>query len=138
MKYRLACLIVTAASLSACASGPYYRPLPPTAPTERQPAAQSGSGAAVAGQTSRLSGPTATLLGQSRDERDAGDLDAAAATIERALAIAPDEAALWVELAEIHFERGDLDRAEEMARKALTLTPAGTPEAERARRLIAR
>jgi Tfp pilus assembly protein PilF len=78
------------------------------------------------------------LLIQSQTARDAGDLSGAAETVERALTIAPDEALLWVELAEIRMAQGDGVLAQEMARKALTLTMANSPVAVRARRLIVR
>jgi Tfp pilus assembly protein PilF len=75
---------------------------------------------------------------QSQAEREAGDLGGAAVTVERALTIAPDEALLWVELAEIRMAQGDGVLAEEMARKALTLTTSNSAVAVRARRLIVR
>jgi Flp pilus assembly protein TadD len=77
-------------------------------------------------------------LTQSQSEREAGDLGGAAATVERALTISPDEAVLWMELAEIRMAQGDFALAEEMARKALTLTDPNSVVAERARRLIGR
>jgi Tfp pilus assembly protein PilF len=78
------------------------------------------------------------LLTQSQTERAAGNLGGAAATVERGLTIAPDEALLWVELAEIRMAQGDAVLAQEMARKALTLTSPNSAEAARARRLITR
>lgn len=81
---------------------------------------------------------TRTLLEQSQAELEAGDLGGAAATVERALTIAPDEALLWIALAEIRLAQGDGVLAQEMARKALTLTTPDSEIAARARRLIAR
>ena len=65
--------------------------------------------------------PSAVLLNQSRSEVAAGDYDAARATLERAVRIAPGDPWLWLELATIHYETGDLRQAEAHARKALSL-----------------
>lgn len=133
-------IVALALALSGCATGTVYGP-------NGRPAAGTGAGPQTggAGQGARLPGEsrpgasaTAALVAQSRNERDAGDLGNAAATIERALTIAPEDATLWMELAEIRFEQGDLPVAEEMARKALTLTTEDSAVAERARRLIGR
>ena len=159
MSARPAALVAALALLSACATGP-YRPLPGPQPGPRtdpslpapgpgpvmQPGPDTAPGRADGGAgpslpepaPSPVAGATGALLGQSREQRSSGDYGGAAATVERALAISPDAAALWVELAEIRFEQGEFDLAEEMARKALTLTTSGSAEAERARRLIGR
>jgi Tfp pilus assembly protein PilF len=133
---RAAIMVTLALALSACATGTVYSP-----GTRAQGSA--GVGSPPGGQGARLpaeprpgASATSALLEQSRAERDDGDLNAAAATIERALTIAPEDAALWMELAEVRFEQGDLTLAEEMARKALTLTAEDSTVAERARRLI--
>jgi tetratricopeptide (TPR) repeat protein len=89
-------------------------------------------------QASPRSGATAALLTASRNERGDGDLASAAATIERALSIAPDDALLWIELGEIRLEQGNRAAAEEMGRKALTLTGSNDALEARARRLIGR
>ncbi|HEY8432611.1 MAG TPA: tetratricopeptide repeat protein [Sandaracinaceae bacterium] len=69
------------------------------------------------------------LLEQSRSQRAAGSLTAAASSIERALRIDPNNALLWLELGEIKLEDGDPQQAEQMARKALTLA-SGDPAVE--------
>jgi tetratricopeptide (TPR) repeat protein len=135
-------VLALAALLGGCTAGPTIVPdsgrpannAPPpgtAAPGRDAPDKAPGSATAV-------SGATTALLAESRAERDAGDLGGAAATIERALTIAPDEPLLWVELAEIRFDQGDVDLAAEMARKALTLTGDNSPLAERARRIMGR
>jgi hypothetical protein len=78
------------------------------------------------------------LLEQSRDERAAGSYAEAAASIERALRIDPNNPALWIELAEIKGAEGDLDQAEMMARKALTLAGSDRSIMARAERLLER
>jgi len=129
----LACLL----SLGGCALGPTPSAGNASAAVSRPVPSGIASGQ-VSVPTAPSNGATSALLAQSRSERQAGDLGDAAATIERALAIAPEDALLWVELAEIHRDQGDRDRAEEMARKALTLASANSAVADRARRLIGR
>lgn len=81
---------------------------------------------------------SAVLLEQSRDERAAGSYAEAAVSIERALRIDPNNPALWIELAEIKGAEGNLDQAEMMARKALTLAGSDRSIEERAERLLSR
>ena len=126
--------------LSACAGGPFgpapVNPgsgAPVTIPTDER-----GEAPEVPRQPSPSAAATGALLEQSRNLRDAGNLGSAAATLERALAIAPEDPLLWVELAEVRLDEGNRLVAEEMAQKALTLTPPNSPIAARARRLIGR
>jgi Flp pilus assembly protein TadD len=148
-RLRLGGVLAVALALGACSS-PFVQPprsgsdasarVPSQDPGQAEPAQGEGaiverdSGAAPAQRSSAA----IALLAESRADRDSGDLSGAAATIERALSIAPDDALLWIELAEIRIAQGDRAQGEEMARKALTLT-GGDPALEaRARRLIAR
>jgi Tetratricopeptide repeat len=156
---RLAGIAIAVASLAGCALGPAYGPAPggiggTAAPGESQAAVGADAPGVPAGGAADRSGSnrnaglpdtspstanaTAALLAQSRNARAAGNLDSAAATVERALAIAPDDALLWIELAEIRMDQGDTRNAEEMARKALTLTGNDAALAARARRLLGR
>jgi Flp pilus assembly protein TadD len=131
-----------AVALTGCAVGPLStggpRPAAASAPAGSQDADRTGAGAAVPAESAPASMATRTLLEQSQAELEAGDLGGAAATVERALTIAPDEALLWIALAEIRLAQGDGVLAQEMARKALTLTTPDSEIAARARRLIAR
>jgi hypothetical protein len=81
---------------------------------------------------------SAVLLEQSRDERAAGSYTEAAVSIERALRIDPNNPVLWIELAEIKGAEGDLDQAQMMARKALTLAGTDRSIEARADRLLSR
>lgn len=135
-------ILAIVGSLSACAiapvpvSGP-RQPNPPNPnPVSTGAGAQLPSETGANTRTAPISTATRALLTQSQSERDAGNLGGAAATVERALTIAPDEALLWVELAEIRMAQGDGQLAEEMAQKALTLTGQNSALAARARRLI--
>jgi Flp pilus assembly protein TadD len=83
-------------------------------------------------------GPSATLLAQSRAQRASGSYAQARASVERALAIDPDNAALWVELGEIDLASGRAAEAATMARKALTLAPRDSGAAADASALLER
>lgn len=80
----------------------------------------------------------AALLEQSRGQSAAGNYAAAASSIERALRIDPNNAALWIELAEVKLADDDPLQAEQMARKALTLAGSDPALTARAERLLRR
>ncbi len=84
-----------------------------------------------------MSPASAMLLDQSRRERASGHLDDAAASIERALRIDPDNPWLWMELGEIRLTSGDAPQAAEMARRALSLAGGDRSLTSRAERLLA-
>jgi tetratricopeptide (TPR) repeat protein len=67
--------------------------------------------------------PTAVwrLLETARQQEGAGDHAAAAATLERALRIAPKDALLWHELASVRLTQGRWQLAEQMAAKSNNL-----------------
>jgi tetratricopeptide (TPR) repeat protein len=69
---------------------------------------------------SDASGASTALLEQSRAQRAAGSLPAARASLERALRLDPNNAALWLELGELELQTGNLTQAATMARKAMT------------------
>lgn len=68
-----------------------------------------------------------SLLAQGRAQRNAGELGQASMTLERAIRIDPDQPALWLELARVHLDEGNFTQAEQLARKAGSLTPADSP-----------
>ncbi|WP_244887816.1 tetratricopeptide repeat protein [Ectothiorhodospira mobilis] len=71
--------------------------------------------------------PAVAALTQDADRhRRAGDLDAAAASLERGLRIAPRDPRLWQRLAQVRLEQGDARQAEELARRSLGLSGANT------------
>lgn len=82
--------------------------------------------------------PGAALLAQGRALRLAGNNAQARSAIERALAIDPNNPALWVELGEINLATGRKAEAATMARKALTLAPRDSAVAADANALLER
>lgn len=133
---------VAAAALSAlfatgCASPalvPAARPAEPAVIGRNE----ASRGASESPDAAGPSAASVALLDQSRAARERGDLMRAAAIVERALSIDPNDASLWIELAEIRFAQGDRDEAETLARKALTLAGNDRSIAPRAARLGAR
>ena len=66
-----------------------------------------------------------------------GDFGLAAATIERAMRIEPENPLLWIELGRLRYTAGDYSQADSMGHKALALA-AGDPRTQAsAWRLIA-
>jgi predicted Zn-dependent protease len=83
-------------------------------------------------------GAVVALLDRAERYHRSGDVDNAAATIERALRIDPTNAGLWHRLATLRLEQGRPDQAEQLALKSNAL--AGDDRALRASnwRLVAR
>ena len=148
---RIGSIAVLAVILAGCATGTSRQPyetsagFPESVPdfvgpvdsgTEQDPS--DAETALLRGEAEPGARATLALLAASREQRIAGNLAGAVATVERALGIAPDDPALWVELAEIRMAEGNPVLAAEMARKALTLTGENTSLAARAQRIINR
>jgi len=98
---------------------------PPTAPSRPAP------------KQYRLGAASSALVAQAHKQVTGGDFGLAAATIERALRIEPDNPLLWIELGRVRYTAGDYGPADGMGRKALAFA-AGDPQAQAsAWRLIA-
>lgn len=80
----------------------------------------------------------AVLVRRAGDQQRAGDLDAAAASLERALRIAPRDAALWHRLARLREQQGRYGQAEELAAKSNALAAGDAALTSDNWRLIAR
>ncbi len=77
-------------------------------------------------------GPAAlSLVGQAHKQSQSGDFEGAAATLERALRIEPNNPLLWIELGDLRLSQNSADQADSMGRKALALA-TGDPQAESA------
>jgi predicted Zn-dependent protease len=67
--------------------------------------------------------PAVSALAQrAEQQRQAGDAGGAAATLERALRIKPQEAYLWNRLARVRLEQGMSDSAAKLATRSNALT----------------
>jgi Flp pilus assembly protein TadD len=77
------------------------------------------------------------LLDAANRQKQAGQLPAAAASLERALRIEPRNPETWYQLAVVRFRQGHLDQAEQLARKAETLAGGDNRVRARSWRLIA-
>ncbi|MBR9814033.1 tetratricopeptide repeat protein [bacterium] len=103
------------------------RRLPPATPVPDD-GASPAPGAPTSAQGPRTlgeaSGPAALQLAQqAREQHAAGDLNGAASSIERALRVEPQNAFLWLTLAELRREQGAPNDAKAMAQRAMARAP---------------
>jgi len=110
---------VTVRAPSPDGSMPDYRAPPPQTPSADEPPAPPPlSGPSPASTSS----PAVVALVRSADEQYAnGQLDAAAASIERALRIESRNAVLWFKLAAVRLAQNDPQQAESLAQKSISL-----------------
>jgi tetratricopeptide (TPR) repeat protein len=99
---------------------PQPQPGVPSAPTPTQPQKQF-----------RLGSASAALVKQAHAQTGKADFGGAAATVERALRIEPENPLLWIELGQVHLAEGNAPTAEQMGRKAVALA-TGDPNAQSA------
>lgn len=69
---------------------------------------------------------TQKIITQATEQRNQGQLEAAAQTLERGLRIAPKNATLWSRLAAIRLQQRQYDQALTLARKSNTLAGANS------------
>lgn len=108
--------------LLTLAAGCATLPPPAQRPTETAPPATPRSEEAApapprSGPAERR-GATVALLADADALEHSGELDRAAAVLERALRIAPDDPLLWHRLASVRLRQGRVDQAEQLARKS--------------------
>jgi Tetratricopeptide repeat len=151
---RSPCAVVSGWLFAACLSGCVLSrpPPPPGAP----PPGESPSGTAqptpLPGQAAPAPaerppaqgprqfhlGPAATaLVTQAHAQAGGGDFGQAAATLERALRIEPDNPLLWIELGRVRLGEGNAAQADAMGRKAVALATGDPGPQAAAWRLIA-
>ncbi len=137
---RLVALACLGALLYACG------PLPPRAPEGVQgqgagsaqpaPGTPAGPNAPVPRQF-HLGSAASALVTQAHHQAAGGDYGQAAATLERALRIEPDNPLVWIELGRVRLAENNGLQADAMGHKALALA-TGDPAAQSAAwRLIA-
>ena len=145
-------LAVTASLLSACSlvhppqseSGPGAQP-PSSAPPNAQPgSAQPQPEPPSIPEQPRpppkqfhLSPATASLVAQAHKQEAAAAYEPAAATIERALRIEPENPLLWIELGQVRLSENNAVQANGMGHKALALATGDAQAQSSAWHLIA-
>jgi predicted Zn-dependent protease len=78
------------------------------------------------------------LLDHAEQQANSGDLDAAAASLERAIRIDPRNAVLWYHLATVRLAQGIASQAEQLAVKSNSLATGNRVQQSRNWELIAR
>ena len=133
-KTRIAGLVLVAvASVPACTTVSYTRTSPPVieerGPAPERPAARGGEEGPVGGYVPAAPAsreqPAAViaLLDHAEQQANAGDLSAAAVTLERAIRIDSRNPILWHHLASVRLAEGDALQAEQLAAKSSSLAP---------------
>jgi tetratricopeptide (TPR) repeat protein len=136
--------LLLATLLAACAGhapAPYERTPGATpggpSPGSAQPATPGERPQPPQARQYRLGPAASALVAQAHTQANGGEFNAAAATLERAQRIEPDNPLLWVELGRLQLQQNNAAQADGMARKALALA-TGDPAAQAsAWRLIA-
>jgi tetratricopeptide (TPR) repeat protein len=147
-------MLAAASLLSACSlfhsgqagsptsTAPDSSTAPPAAPGTAQP--EPGTPTPAVPEPPRpppkqfkLSPATAALVAQAHKQATGGDYAPAAATLERALRIEPENPLLWIELGQIRLGEGNAAQADSMGHKALALATGDVQAQASAWRLIA-
>ncbi len=101
----------------------------PAPPAEASPVPSPEKPYTPAPKQFRLGSASQALVAQAHQQSGSGDYTAAAATLERALRIEPDNPLLWTELGRIRMGESNPAQADAMGRKALSLA-TGDPAAQ--------
>ena len=105
----------------AAAAAPAARAAPPAAPRQSSAAAPGAAPPPAAPQAAAANPAVVSLLNTASAQSRAGDHARAAATLERAIAIEPDNAWLWYRLADTRLAEGRLSQAASLAAKSKSL-----------------
>jgi predicted Zn-dependent protease len=148
---RLASLAASAL-LAACAvPSPYERTAPPPSPgqqpPETPPEQQPGQPPSTTPEPTRTPAPvireptlgaaSRALVSQAQTQMATKNYAVAASSLERALRIEPDNPLLWIELGKVRLAEGNYVQAENMARKAVSMSVNAPRAQSSAWRLIA-
>jgi Tfp pilus assembly protein PilF len=128
-------VLAVSAVLSACAApSPYQKPAPPpeqqppetppseTGPGETPTVPEPQPPPAPVIREPTLGAASRALVSQAQTQMTSKNYAVAASSIERALRIEPDNPLLWIELGKIRLAEGNYVQAENMARKALSMS----------------
>lgn len=109
---------------------------PPQAPAPPAPGATAPPPAPAPRQF-HLGSATSALVTQAHQQAAGGDTAQAAATLERALRIEPDNPLVWIELGRVRLAENNAAQADAMGRKALALATGDAGAQAAAWQLIA-
>ena len=127
-------LLAASALLAACAvPSPYEKPAPPEQQTETPPAEtrpgeppstveEPQPSPAPVVREPTLGAASRALVGQAQTQVATKNYAVAASSIERALRIEPDNPLLWIELGKVRLVEGNYVQAENMGRKAVSMS----------------
>ena len=87
-------------------------PLPPPPPPKERPKTPAA----------KLSPASQALVNQAQAQRKKGDLPGATVTLDRALRIEPMNPLLWIEMGRLRMDQRNYPQAENMGRKALSMS----------------
>ena len=127
-------LLAASALLAACAApSPYQKPAPPEQPPETPPAEtrpgeppstveEPQPAPAPVVREPTLGAASRALVSQAQTQVATKNYAVAASSIERALRIEPDNPLLWIELGKVRLVEGNYVQAENMGRKAVSMS----------------
>jgi predicted Zn-dependent protease len=143
-------VLLASAALTACAvPSPYEKPAPPPEqqPPETPPETRPGEPPSTTPEPTTTPAPVVreptlgaasrALVTQAQTQMATKNYIVAASSIERALRIEPDNPLLWIELGKVRFAEGNYVQAENMARKAVSMSVNAPRAQSSAWRLIA-
>jgi Flp pilus assembly protein TadD len=126
-------VLAAVVSGTACTTAPYTRTPPPViergVPAPARPAARGGEIPPAVVYPPSAPAPreqpaaVVALLDHAEQQANAGDLSAAAVTLERAIRIDSRNPILWHHLASVRLAEGELLQAEQLAAKSSSLAP---------------
>ena len=143
-------MLLASAALTACAvPSPYEKPAPPPGqqPPETTPETRPGEPPSTTPEPTpppapvvrepTLGAASRALVNQAQTQMATKNYIVAASSIERALRIEPDNPLLWIELGKVRLAEGNYVQAENMARKAVSMSVNAPRAQSSAWRLIA-
>jgi tetratricopeptide (TPR) repeat protein len=151
MKKTLLAGLMIASTLSGCVLPPPYQPprpvsVPPTQPapppTQTQPTpapapAEPPAPPPPVAREPTLNAASRALVTQAQSQAAAKNYAVAAASLERALRIEPENPLVWIELGKVRQAEGNFVQAENMGRKAVSMAASAPKARAAAWRLIA-
>lgn len=122
---------------TASAGSPGTVPRGPQTPAPVTPVPPSPAVPAVPPKQFHLGAAASALVTQAHQQAAGGDSAQAAATLERALRIEPENPLVWIELGRVRLSENNAAQADAMGRKALSLASGDAAAQSSAWRLIA-